>query len=142
MVNRVLVGIDFSAVSREALAKAAAWAERLHLPLTVVHVIEHPEQALFRLYAPMGDPAWFHEFEPKAQEMLDQWLAPYPGAKGVIKHGRAAASLIEEADARTLVVVGHAGHGMVDMLRLGSTAERVVRGALGDVLVVRVGPRA
>lgn len=136
MVNRVLVGIDFSPGSREALARAAAWAERLHLPLLAVHVVEHPEKELFRLYAPMGDPAWFHEFESKAQEVLDQWLAPYPQAKGVIRHGSAAGKLIEEADARTLVVVGHQGHGALEAV-FGSTAERVIRGALGDVLVVR-----
>ncbi|HJV90313.1 MAG TPA: universal stress protein [Holophagaceae bacterium] len=136
MFNRVLVGIDFSEGSRAALARAAAWAERLHLPLVAVHVVEHPEREMFRLYAPMGDPAWFHEFEPKAQEVLNQWLAPYPGAKGLIRHGSAAKMLIAEADARTLMVVGHLGHGALDAV-FGSTAERVVRGALGDVLVVR-----
>lgn len=138
MVNRVLVGIDFSKASQAALAKAAAWAERLHLPLIALHAIEHPEQEMFRLYAPMGDPAWFHEFEPKAQELLEKWLQPYPGAKGLIRHGRAAKCLIEEADARTLLVIGHVGQGAVDALLFGSTAERVVRGALGDVLIVRV----
>lgn len=136
MVNRVLVGIDFSKASRVALVRAAGWAERLHLPLIVLHVVEHPEKELFRLYAPMGDPAWFHEFEPKAQELLDEWIAPYSFAKGWIRHGSAAKEIIAEADARTLVVVGHVGHGALDAL-FGSTAERVVRGALGDVLVVK-----
>lgn len=136
MLNRVLVGIDFSEGSREALARAAAWADRLHLPLLAMHVVEHPERELFRLYAPMGDPAWFHEFEPKAQELLDQWLAPYPNAKGLIRHGSAAKALIAEADARTLVVVGQVGHGALETL-FGGTAERVIRGALGDVLVVK-----
>ena len=133
MLTRVLVGIDFSPASRAALSRAAAWAERLHLPLVAVHVIEHPERELFRLYAPMGDPAWFHEFEPKAREFLDQWLAAHPHAHGIIKHGPAAQALVEEADARTLMVVGRSGHGR---LLFGSTAERVVRGALGDVLEV------
>ncbi|HJW34332.1 MAG TPA: universal stress protein [Holophagaceae bacterium] len=136
MLNRVLVGIDFSQGSREALARAAAWAERLHLPLIALHVVEHPEHELFRLYAPMGDPAWFHEFEPKAQELLNEWIAPYSFAKGWIRFGNAAKQIIAEADARTLVVVGHVGHGALDSL-FGSTAERVIRGALGDVLVVK-----
>ena len=134
MLTRVLVGVDFSPASREALTRAAAWADRLHLPLVVVHVIEHPEHDLFRLYAPMGDPAWFHEFEPKARDLLAQWTAPYPQATGMIKFGPPARTLIEEADVRTLMVVGQSGHGGP---LLGSTAERVVRGALGDVLVVR-----
>lgn len=136
MMNRVLVGIDFSQGSREALTRAAAWAERLHLPLIALHVVEHPEKELFRLYAPMGDPAWFHEFEPKAQELLKEWIKPYAFAKALIRHGSAAKEIIAEADARTLVVVGHVGHGALDAV-FGSTAERVIRGALGDVLVVK-----
>ena len=33
MVNRVIVGVDFSEASRGALAKASAWAKRLEAPL-------------------------------------------------------------------------------------------------------------
>ncbi len=139
MLNRVLVGVDFSEGSREALTRAAAWAERLHLPLIALHVVEHPEKELFRLYAPMGDPAWFHEFEPKAQELLDAWVKPHANTKALIRHGHAAKELIAEADARTLMVVGHVGHGALEAV-FGSTADRVIRGALGDVLVVKGGP--
>lgn len=136
MIKRVLVGIDFSAPSRLALERAAGWARQLNLPLIGMHVIEHPSQTLFRIYAPMGDPSWFQEFEPKAQELLDQWLTPYPGSTALMETGSAVGLLAAQADAETLLVIGHVGHTGLDGM-FGGTAERVIRQAKGDVLVVR-----
>lgn len=137
MISRVLVGIDFSLASREALAQAAQWAGRLHVPLIAVHVVEHPNQVLFQVYAPMADPSWFHKSEPNAKELLEQWLSPFPGSTCLIRSGNAAKLLVAEADADTLTVIGNVGHGALDALLFGSTADRVIRTAKGDVLVVR-----
>lgn len=137
MINRVLVGIDFSAASRRALERAAEWADRLKVPLTAMHVVEHPSQSLFWIYAPMGDPSWFQEFEPGAKEALDEWLSPYPGSTSLTRTGSAAKMLAEEANSDTLLVIGNVGHGALDAILFGSTADRVIRSAKGDVLVVR-----
>ncbi|MDE3246607.1 MAG: universal stress protein, partial [Acidobacteriota bacterium] len=53
MVNRVLVGIDFSPASRQALKRAAEWATRLNVPLVALHVLAHPSQVVFQPYTPM-----------------------------------------------------------------------------------------
>lgn len=137
MFKRVLVGIDFSAASRRAMERAAEWAIRLNVPLTAMHVVEHPNQTLFQVYAPMADPTWFHKSEPNAQELMDQWLSPYPGSTSLIRTGSAAKLLVAEANADTLLVIGNVGHGALDALLFGSTANRVIRTAQGDVLVVR-----
>jgi len=141
MINRVLVGIDFSDASRQALERAAQWALRLNVPLIAMHVVTHPSQAVFQPYAPMADPSWFHRLEPNAKELLDEWLVPYPGSLSVIRTGNPAKLLVAEADAGTLLVVGHVGHGVLDSLLFGSTADRVIRSAQGDVLVVRAESR-
>jgi len=142
MVNRVLVGIDFSDASRRALKRAAQWATRLNVPLIAMHVVTQPSQALFQPYAPMADPSWFHKFEPNAKALLDEWLSAYPGSTSLIRTGNPARLLVAEADADTLLVVGHVGHGALDSLLFGSTADRVIRIAQGDVLVVRAESRA
>lgn len=137
MVKRVLVGIDFSPASRRALEQGSVWAKWLKVPLVVMHVIDHPEQPLFRMYAPMADPAWFQKAEPIVKESMDEWLAPYPGVAHIIRTGSPSKRLAEESNAETLLVVGNVGHGTVDSFLLGSTAERVVRHAKGDVMVIR-----
>ncbi|MBL0313453.1 MAG: universal stress protein [Holophagaceae bacterium] len=141
MVNRVLVGIDFSAASRKALERAAEWATRLNVPLIAMHVVEHPSQAIFQAYAPMADPTWFQKFEPNAKELLDEWLSPFPGSTKLVRTGNAARLLVAEAESGTLLVIGHVGHGALDAFLFGSTADRVIRSAEVDVLVVRADPR-
>ena len=137
MVSRVLVGIDFSPASRQALEQASAWAKKLQVPLVAMHVVDHPDQPLFRLYAPMGDPTWFHSAEPLASEHMNGWLAAYPGTSSIIRTGSPAKRLVEESNPETLLVVGNVGHGALDSLLFGSTAEKVVRHAAGDVLVIK-----
>ncbi len=141
MVNRVLVGVDFSEASRRALKQASQWAARLNVPLIAMHVVTQPSQAVFQPYAPMADPSWFQKFEPDAKKLLDDWLSPYPGSTSIVRTGSAAKLLVAEAGADTLLVVGHVGHGALDSLLFGSTADRVIRSAQGDVLVVRAESR-
>ncbi len=141
VLKRILVGIDFSEASRVTLARASLWAQRLGVPLTAIHVVAHPDPPLFSAHVPMGDPAWFETFEPNARKLLDQWLEPYPGSQGLIRTGNPARCLAEQADADTLLLLGHKGHSALEAFHLGSTVERVIRRAAGDVLVIRADPR-
>lgn len=138
VMKRILVGLDFSPASREVLEAASRWAQRFGVPLVAMHVVDHPDPPLFEAYASMGDPAWFQSLEPNAQKMMDAWLRDFPGSTGIIRTGKPAKCLADEADADTLLVLGHTGHGMLEMFHLGSTVERVIHRASGDVLIVRV----
>jgi len=139
MFSRILVGIDFSPASRQALEHGAALAKELHVPLVAVHVVETAKPPFYAAYAPLGDPGWFREVEPKAHEKLAEWLAPYPTARAIVASGSPGDSLIAEADPTTLLVVGQVGHSTLEHLLFGSTANRVVHHAACDVLVVREG---
>lgn len=140
MIRRVLVGVDFSTTSREALAKGAAWAARLGVPLEVLHVIELPRYPTASPYAALGDPAWFKDLQPQAEARLKAWTEPYPGATWAVETGHPAEALTARADRDTLIVVGQIGHSRLEHLLFGSTAVRVARHAPGDVLVVRTPP--
>jgi nucleotide-binding universal stress UspA family protein len=139
MFSRILVGIDFSPASRQALVCAAGLAKDLHLPLVAIHVVETARPPFYAAYAPLGDPGWFRDVEPKIHAKLAEWLAPYPTARAMVASGSPGESLIAEADPTTLLVVGEVGHSALEHLLFGSTATRVVHHGTCAVLVVRGG---
>ena len=139
MMNRVIVGVDFSDASRAALAKANAWARRLEVPLVVVHVLQPPAPMLPEAQIALPDPAWLQSMEEHAREQLAQWVAAYPGAMVEVKWGSPAEELVALADPDALLVVAQVGHSRIERLLFGSTAARVVKHAPCDVLVVREG---
>ena len=140
MINRVIVGIDFSEASKAALAKAAAWAARLEVPLVAVHVLQPPAPMLPEAQIALPDPAWLQSMEEHAGEQLRLWVADIPGAGVEVKWGSPAEELVALADPEALLVVAQVGHSRIERLLFGSTAARVVKHAPCDVLVVREGP--
>ena len=137
MLNRVIVGVDFSDASREALAKASAWALKLEVPLVAVHVLQPPAPMLPEAQIALPDPAWLQAMEDHAREHLQQWTAPFPGVQADVKWGSPAEELVAMADDHALLVVAQVGHSRIERLLFGSTAARVVKHAPCDVLVVR-----
>lgn len=137
MINRVIVGVDFSEASRGALEKAAAWARRLEKPLVVVHVLQPPAPMLPEAQIALPDPAWLQAMEDHAREHLRQWTSDLPAAMVQVKWGSPAEELVALADKDCLVVVSQVGHSGIERLLFGSTASRVVKHAPCDVLVVR-----
>jgi len=137
MITKVLVGVDFSQASRQALARGAAWAQRLGVPLLAMHVLQPPAPMLPEAQLALPDPAWLQSMETHAREELKAWVKDYPGAESQVKWGSPAEELVAAADADTLLVVAQVGHSALERLLFGSTAARVARHAPCDVLVVR-----
>ena len=137
MINRVIVGVDFSDASRTALEQGAAWAGKLGKPLLAVHVLQPPAPMLPEAQIALPDPAWLQAMEDHARAQLESWIKPLAGASAIVKWGSPAEELIAEADRQTLLVVAQVGHSTLERLLFGSTAARVVRLAPCDVLVVR-----
>ena len=137
MINRVIVGVDFSDASRSALAQAAAWAQKLEKPLLAVHVLQPPAPMLPEAQIALPDPAWLQAMEDHALEHLTQWVAALPDATAEVKWGSPAEELVALADPESLLVVAQVGHSGIERLLFGSTAARVVKHAPCDVLVVR-----
>ena len=139
MITRVLVGVDFSEASKQALDRAGRWAVQCGVPLVAMHVLQPPAPMLPEAQIALPDPAWLHSMEDHAREQLEGWVKPYTGASVIVKWGGPAEELVSEADPETLLVVAQVGHSTLERLLFGSTAARVVRLAPCDVLVVRTG---
>ncbi|HNX32294.1 MAG TPA: universal stress protein [Holophaga sp.] len=140
MINRVLVGIDFSEASRMALERAAAWAQKLEVPLLAMHVLQPPAPMLPEAQIALPDPAWLRSMETHATEQLEKFIQDFPKATCIVKWGSPAEELVGEAAPDCLLVVAQVGHSGIERLLFGSTAARVVKHAPCDVLVVR-GPQ-
>jgi universal stress protein A len=137
MINRVIVGVDFSDASRTALAKGGAWASRLGVPLVAMHVLQPPAPMLPEAQIALPDAAWLQSMEQHAREHLQQWVSALPAATVEVTWGSPAEELVAFADADCLLVVAQVGHSRIERLLFGSTAARVVKHAPCDVLVVR-----
>ena len=137
MIRSVLVGIDFSPASRQALDKGAAWAGRLGVPLAALHVLQPPAPLLPEAQIALPDSAWLQSMEEQAQTQLAEWVKGVPGAEARVAWGSPAEELVAACDADTLLIVAQVGHTALARLLFGSTAARVVRHAPCDVLVVR-----
>ena len=137
MIQRILVGVDFSASSRLALERGATWAARMGVPLVVMHVLQPPAPMLPEAQIALPDPAWLKAMEDHAREQLEAMVESIPGAQVIVKWGSPAEELVGEATPECLLVVAQVGHSGIERLLFGSTAARVVKHAPCDVLVVR-----
>jgi nucleotide-binding universal stress UspA family protein len=143
MPKRILVAVDLSAASLEALRQSHARAVATGATLAVVHVLPH----LYNLHTlfPQDNQAGMlglAELEQRMRTALDERVRAIVGTDEVsvfVEQGVDYAEIIRRAEAwaADLVVVGSQGHGGLSSLVLGSVAERVVRYAPCPVLIVR-----
>ena len=88
MINRVIVGVDFSDASRTALEQGAAWAGKLGKPLLAVHVLQPPAPMLPEAQIALPDPAWLQSMEDHALLHLRQWTEAIPDAAVEVRWGQ------------------------------------------------------
>ena len=130
----VVVGIDGSAASVEALHWAAAEAGRRRAPLEVVHAWRIP---------PCGappTPSMITVLQEAARHTLDQALAD-PALAGVDADGHlgcggATQRLVYAAQDASLVVVGTHGKGALQRVVLGSTSRQLAHHTPCPLVVV------
>ncbi|MBD7998373.1 universal stress protein [Oerskovia gallyi] len=139
----VVVGIDGSSTSRQALTWAAQEARLRGAPLRVIHARRRPA----------SDPVFEGGFclppivpEPGPDVPLDtardlvHETAPGVPVEAWVLEGAAASVLREEAEnGATLLVVGSRGHGALGSLFLGSVSARLAADAAAPVVVVPPG---
>jgi nucleotide-binding universal stress UspA family protein len=136
----VIVGIDGSDESIEALRFAAGEAKLRQVPLRLVHAFEVPITGTWTAQVAF-DPA---PFEESARQLLDgailavgEDLEGVAVVERVVESGPSASVIMQHAYKDDLVVVGSRGRGGFKGLLLGSVSQQVVLHAPCPVVVVR-----
>lgn len=139
--ERVIVGIDGSDRSHDALRWAVAECARRRAQLTVMTAWVEAAPPSPHLVGGVD----LGRFEDAAWRTIDRALDETDGLdlaalvappERLAVHGGAAAALLDLAEEADLVVVGSRGLGPVRRLLLGSVATEVARHAPGPVVVV------
>lgn len=140
--ERILVPIDFSGHSKEAIAYARELAGAYDARLQLLHVIEEPSYPYF--YAPLDGvrPAeHLAALRTKTIDALHELMDESPeGSYDVeVTSGHPASEIVAFAEERQSDMIVTATHGLTGLERLlvGSTAEQVLRTSPAPVFLVK-----
>lgn len=137
--GRIVVGVDGSEASRDALTWAARQAELTGATLQVI-MTWHIPTAAYGAQIPMpSDYDFIADSERELGNVVSEVLGPQPGVgvSMVVMEGHPANRLIEASVGADLLVVGSRGHGAFSGMLLGSVSEHCVAHASCPVVVVR-----
>ncbi|MEU8246645.1 universal stress protein [Nonomuraea sp. NPDC048916] len=140
----IIVGVDGSVASRAAVEWAANDACRMHLPLRIVHAVDHSPYQIARF--PNDD--WPDALVRAGQRFLAEAVAlaherqPEVEVTTEVVEGPAAVVLREQSKEATEVVVGSRGLGGFAGALLGSVSVHVAGQTRCPVVVVRGERRA
>jgi nucleotide-binding universal stress UspA family protein len=142
-VNNILVPVDFSNHSKNALAYASKIAQSYKAQLQVLHIIEetmHPafsitgKSSIFDLIPGIED-----DCRKRTEKMVREVVSEKVNPKIYVKGGRASSDIIKFAKENStdlIVITTHGLTGLEHML-LGSVTEKVVRMAHCPVFTVK-----
>jgi nucleotide-binding universal stress UspA family protein len=143
-MEKIVVGIDGSEESRNALRFAVEEGEAHGARVVALHAWEAPVAAVDpSLTAPPVDyPALLVEVREAAERFAETFVEEAVGDKRdrvepLAVEGSAAAALLDAAEDADLVVVGSRGHGGFARLVLGSVSEQVAHHAPCPVVIHR-----
>ncbi len=138
----VVVGVDGSPLSGEAVGYALATASERHLPLTVVHAWSGESIAALGVAAAVADEVWAAAANHQrilTEESLVGWSEKYPHVRIRVTVPRTSPveALVAESEQAELLVIGSRGLGPFRGMLLGSVSEAVLHQAHCPVVVVR-----
>ncbi len=142
-INKILVPIDFSNYSKNALKYAVNFAKKFNSKIYLVYVVEpviYPSDfSMGQVTFPVSD----IEMNERAKDELESLAKTEIGSQfeveTVIKTGKPFVEINEtasELDIDLIIIATH-GHTGMEHLLFGSTAEKVVRKAPCPVLTLR-----
>ena len=141
--GRIVVGVDSSPASKEALRAAARIASLTGATIDALGVWDFPiayGYAEAHVRGMGGETGWSPEND--AQKMLvatvDEVFGPHrpAGLRTPLLQGHPAKRILEQADGASLIVVGSRGHGAFAGLMLGSVSAKCAAAASCPVLIV------
>jgi nucleotide-binding universal stress UspA family protein len=153
MYKKILVALDGSEPSHNALLHAATLAQKFGAELTLLAVVQRvmipifPDEGYGAV--PLSAAKDMAQYQDKMRELYQNVLREaeeklreeYPGVKfeSILKEGRPSATIVEQAesDGFDIIVMGSRGIGGYTGWILGSTSRRVVDSCTKPILVVK-----
>jgi nucleotide-binding universal stress UspA family protein len=142
-LRRILIGCDFSSDSHLALQYGLSLAQEFQSELYLAHVIEPPVYEDIIKRSIESEEEFQQDLRVRLNDKLKSvvpdeaknWCDPVT----TLLAGQPHEELIKYAVVHSinLIVMGFRGHGLVETLLVGSTADRVVHRAACPVLLVR-----
>lgn len=141
----ILVPTDFSVFSEKAFRKALDISKPFSAKICVLHVVR-------QLPLAVGD-YWFDEpsmkriqadIEKASRDEIERFVGKFPDAQGIpiemdVQSGIPYEQIVKDAEVRRVDLIVMAARGKTGIKEhlLGGTADRVIRHAACDVLIVR-----
>ena len=142
-IRSILVPIDFSLHSKNALKYAVPLAEKFRASLHLVYVVEPTIYPADLGFGQVVLPGVEEELREKGGEELQSLMEKEIGGRVksscAVRTGNPHQEILREAEELgvALIVVATHGHSGVEHMLFGSTADRIVRNAKCPVLTVR-----
>ncbi|MGA1822993.1 MAG: universal stress protein [Thermoplasmatota archaeon] len=142
--KEILVPVDGSDLSKNALAKALSLAENFGAKVTILHVHEPLDMNILGVTGEHEFLADYRKSDPLKNivgPMMDEYrgIAKEAGKKikTMIAEGNPADEIIKRSKKFDLVIMGTHGRSGLRHLLIGGVAEKVVRHAYCPVLLIR-----
>ncbi len=145
LLKRILVPIDFSNHSMNALGYAISFARQFRASIDLIYVIEPAVYPADFSYGQIGFPNVEEELQAHVSEELDSIIKNDIRGKiksqKTVRTGKPFFEINQYAREQNidLIIIATHGHTGMEHILFGSTAEKVVRKAPCPVLVVRRG---
>ena len=142
-MKKILVAVDFSPASEQAVRTALVLGEKFESSLLLLHVIHDPANAPGFYAAKKAGKKVLRNMEAAAREMMDEFVAAqmkdWEAFEARIIPGLPANEVVKTArkDKVDLIVMGTQGHGALRRLMVGSVTDKVLRSCSCPVLVVQ-----
>jgi universal stress protein A len=143
MIKRILVPIDFSEYSKNALKYAVPMAEQTGADLYLIYVVEPTVYPADLGFGQVVLPGVEDELREKGGKELAALIGREIGgrvkASAAVRTGKPHQEILLEAREKEidLIIMATHGHTGVEHMLFGSTAERIVRNARCPVLTIR-----
>jgi nucleotide-binding universal stress UspA family protein len=142
-IRSILLPIDFSQHSKNALKYAIPLAARFGASLRLIYVVEptiYPADLGFgQVVLPGVEEELREKGEGELRLLIEREIGNRVRASAVVRTGNPHQEILKEADEQgvDMIVVATHGHSGVEHMLFGSTADRIVRKSKIPVLTVR-----
>ena len=142
-MQKIVVPTDFSEYSKKSLRYAVEFARNFRAEILLIYVIEpiaYPADFSFgQIALPNMETELRQRAEAQLQRLIEAEIQDQIVARFSVRSGKPSTEIVQlaaEENADLIIIATH-GHGGLEHVLFGSTAERVIRKAPCPVLSIR-----